>query len=223
MSENNRHTGVDNKASMSENNRHTGGKKMKDLTAIFDYNQLLFLLKKYRRPRDKITELIKKQEIIRVKKGLYLNTEKLPQQNLMALANLVYGPSYLSKEYALSYHGLIPERVYEFTSMTSGKSKTFQTPVGRFSYQSVEIPYYVEAIERRENSTGSAYLIATPEKALCDLIYYKHFPKADEFKSYLSGLRIEIENLKTPIIKKLAKISKRRSLELLYEVLEGTK
>jgi predicted transcriptional regulator of viral defense system len=75
----------------------------------FDYQILQDALADYSRPRDKIRNLIKKKEIIRVKKGLYVlgdGHRKRPYSREL-LANLIYGPSYVSLEYALSYHGLI--------------------------------------------------------------------------------------------------------------------
>lgn len=79
----------------------------------FDYQTLLDSLRTYSRPRDKITALLKKGVIVRIKKGLYIFGEeyrKNPYSNEI-LANLICGPSYISLEYALQYYGLIPERV----------------------------------------------------------------------------------------------------------------
>ncbi|MBW1967626.1 MAG: hypothetical protein JRI48_09680 [Deltaproteobacteria bacterium] len=88
----------------------------------FDYQTLLCILSGYARPRDKITDLLRKGDIIRVKKGLYIFGEghrKAPYSREV-LANLMYGPSYVSLEYALQYYGLIPERVEALTSVTPG-------------------------------------------------------------------------------------------------------
>jgi len=101
----------------------------------FDYLLLTDLLKAYSYPRNKINSLLKKRIIIRVKKGLYLLSSEfggVVDQNM--LANLIYGPSYISLDYALSFRGLIPERVDVVTSMTNKRNKSFKTPVGRFTY-----------------------------------------------------------------------------------------
>jgi predicted transcriptional regulator of viral defense system len=88
------------------------------------------------------------------------------------LASYIYGPSYLSFEYALSYHNLIPERVVVYTSATFNKrkSKVYQNHFGLYTYRDVPkaaFPYSVKAYEE----DGYAYFIASPEKALCDLLY----------------------------------------------------
>ncbi|MBW1855256.1 MAG: hypothetical protein JRJ00_11360 [Deltaproteobacteria bacterium] len=86
----------------------------------FDYQTLLDCLEVYARPRDKISDLLKKGIIIRVKKGLYIFGEeyrKIPY-SMEILANLIYGPSYISLDYALQYYGLIPERIEAVTSVT---------------------------------------------------------------------------------------------------------
>ena len=80
---------------------------------IFDYQTLMHALEGYAHPRDKITDLIRKKVIIRIKKGLYIFGDDYRQHlySRELLANLIYGPSYISMEYALHYHGLTPERV----------------------------------------------------------------------------------------------------------------
>jgi predicted transcriptional regulator of viral defense system len=90
------------------------------------------------------------------------------------LASYIYGPSYLSFEYALSYHNLIPERVVVYTSATFSKrkSKSYQNHFGFYTYRDVPntaFPFSVKAYEEEVY----AYFIASPEKALCDLLYTK--------------------------------------------------
>jgi hypothetical protein len=60
----------------------------------------------------------------------------------MEIANPLYGPSYISLEYALSYYGLIPERVESITSVTTKRSKKFITPLGSFSYEHIPLKAY---------------------------------------------------------------------------------
>ena len=83
---------------------------------VFDYQVLLDVLAEYRKPRDRITRLLAGGVIVRVKKGLYCFGEPFRRESLSReyLANLIYGPSYVSLEYALSHHGLI--RSEEHTS-----------------------------------------------------------------------------------------------------------
>src|SRR5689334_21193947 len=84
----------------------------------FDYQILMDVLRAYDRPRDKIRAFLKKKSIVRIKKGLYIFGETLARNppSREILANLIYGPSYISLDYALHYHGLIPERVESVTS-----------------------------------------------------------------------------------------------------------
>lgn len=138
----------------------------------FDYQILLDSLRGYAHPRKKITSLLRKGEIIRVKKGLYIFGEQHRRAPYCRelLANLIYGPSCVSLEYALHYHGLIPERVETVTSVTCGRSRSFDTPVGHFSYRAIPLPAYMIGIDRIELADGRAFLMALPEKALADRI-----------------------------------------------------
>jgi hypothetical protein len=133
---------------------------------------MMDLLKEYKRPNDKINELVKRGELITVKKGLYVAgpgvTVTKPEPFLVA--NHLWGPSYVSLDAALSYWGLIPERVYEISSMTTKTSKSYKTPLGRFRYFHAPLPYYSFGIKSVELTPRQVALIASPEKALCDKI-----------------------------------------------------
>ena len=88
------------------------------------------------------------------------------------IANLLYGPSYISFEWALSFYKMIPEGVYVVTSASATKSKIFNTPTGTFDYINLSHYRYAIGIDQKENAAGT-FLIATPEKALADLIHFK--------------------------------------------------
>jgi hypothetical protein len=141
-------------------------------TEIFDYQILTDALKDLSAPRDKTTLLISEGVVIRVKKGLYVFGDKYRRYpySKELLANLVYGPSYVSLDYALAYHGLIPERVEALTSVTPSRSRRFSTPVGLFIYRQVPARAYEVGMVRVEGEHGQAFLIASPEKALADKI-----------------------------------------------------
>lgn len=126
----------------------------------------------YGRPNDKISELMKKGELLSIRRGLYIPGPEtdLPVPNSLLIANHLRGPSYVSLETALSYWGMIPERVYGISSVTLKTTKTYQTAIGRFSYQHVRSPYYVFGIERVQLEEQQFALIASREKALCDKI-----------------------------------------------------
>ena len=138
----------------------------------FDYQTLLDAVKGYAQPRKKISSLLAKGTIIRVKKGLYVFGESLRRRPYCRelLANLIYGPSYVSLEYALHHHGLTPERVETVTSVTCGRSRTFDTPVGMYSYRMIPLEAFRTGMDRVELDDGRSFLIAIPEKALADRI-----------------------------------------------------
>ena len=126
-------------------------------------------LKNYASPAKKIERMVKSGALTRVVRGLYETDPHTPGH---LLAASIYGPSYLSFEYALAHHGLIPEAVHQFTSASFDKkrAKQFETPFGVFSYRDVPeeaFPYGVQPLI--EN--GYSYRLATPEKALCDELY----------------------------------------------------
>ena len=109
---------------------------------IFDYQTLVDAAKELAYPRNKINDLLRQGVIVRVKKGLYVfgDRQRRHPYSKELLANLVYGPSYVSLDYALAYHGLIPERVEALTSVTPNRPRRFDTPVGLFTYR--RIPHY---------------------------------------------------------------------------------
>lgn len=194
----------------------------------FDYQTLLNCLKDYERPRDKIRALLRSGAIIRVKKGLYVfgpDYSRGPFSREL-LANLIYGPSYVSLDYALSYYGLIPERVETVTSVTCGKNRTFLTPVGRFTYWSIPLDSYRVGIDIIRLDERRSFLMATPEKALADKISRSRgsdIRSAKEFEVYLlEHLRIdpgELLRLKTKRIKEIARHWRSQKILLLTTLL----
>ena len=156
----------------------TGGENMLKTHLV-----LMDELKSYASPAKKIERMVKTGELTRVVRGLY---ETDPHTPGYLLAASIYGPSYLSFEYALAHYGLIPEAVHQFTSASFDKkrAKQFETPFGVFSYRDVPeeaFPYGIQPLI--ENGYG--YRLATPEKALCDELY-KLAPCAN---------RVELEQL----------------------------
>ena len=121
--------------------------------------------------RNKISSLEDEGKIIRLKRGLYVASpefsDKLLSINL--IANHLYGPSYVSCQSALAYYGLIPERVYGVTSMTMKHSRKFTNSLGTFDYIRCEQDVFAIGLDMQRESDVS-FVIATPEKALCDLI-----------------------------------------------------
>jgi predicted transcriptional regulator of viral defense system len=137
----------------------------------FDYQALMAALSEYANPRDKVTTLLRRGDIIRVKKGLYIFGDKLRRRpySQELLANLLYGPSFISLESALSFYGLIPERIEALTSVTTKRPKTFDTPIGLFIYRQSPRRSFHLGMDRIEEG-DVAFLIATPERALADKV-----------------------------------------------------
>ena len=123
--------------------------------------------------RGRIKRAVASGDLIRLRRGLYIVGERWRRGHLLEsyeIAQGIYGPSFISLESALSYHGLIPEAVYTMTSVTTKRRKSFNTPLGQFSYQSVpSFNFYIGA-ERIEDG-GSVYFMASPWRAIADFIY----------------------------------------------------
>lgn len=138
----------------------------------FDYVLLTSVLSEYSGVRQKINELLKSNIIIRVKKGLYAFSPEYSRAPVCkeVFANLIYGPSCISLEYALSFYGLIPERVNTITSITPKRNKDFETPIGRFTYRFLSIEKYPYEIDLVTVDDTHSILIASPEKALADYV-----------------------------------------------------
>lgn len=136
---------------------------------IYTNNMLKDKYKNYANINTKIERDIKNGKYIRVVKGLY-ETNKNTSGYL--LAGSIYGPSYLSFDFALAYYDLIPERVVNYTSATFNKKKKkrYNTPFGVYLYQDVPPSAYYLGVNLIKEG-DYYYQIATAEKALCDKLY----------------------------------------------------
>ena len=177
-------------------------------TTEFDYNLLLYVLREYRFPRNKISRLLASGELIRVKKGLYVGGGA--PYSLPVLASMVYGPSYISQHYALAMYGLIPERVHTVTCTTLGRSKQFETPVGVFTYEPLPARLYGVGVRRAELSPTQPYQIATPEKAIVDIIWRrKDLSSVDALEDYLiHDLRLDLDQRHSYSLSRIGKIER---------------
>jgi hypothetical protein len=129
-------------------------------------------LAEYQRPNDKIHQMLNQGVLSAIRKGLYIAGPALmvgkPEPFL--LANHIMGPSCVSLDSALAYHQLIPERVYQITSVTPKASRNFNTPEGLFSYTRLPLPYYSFGIQQVSLTAQQTVMMVMPEKALCDKI-----------------------------------------------------
>jgi predicted transcriptional regulator of viral defense system len=137
-------------------------------------------------------------EVIHIRRGLYCLAPKYRRKNvnLYALAQHIYGPSYISLESALSWHGWIPEAVYALTSVSLGKSKEFDTPLGVFSYVPAPQKVFYIGVERLTDEDGNVFLMATPIKALVDYVYV-HKKDWTGLKPITESLRVEPEEFES--------------------------
>ena len=126
-------------------------------------------LQNYSNKNTKLSRELKAGRLFKIINGLY---ETNPNTPGYLLAGSIYGPSYISFEYALAYYGLIPERVSTITCATfkKKKKKKYDNDFGVFTYRDVPDRVYPEEILLKIEGDYS-YQIATPEKALCDKLY----------------------------------------------------
>jgi len=89
--------------------------------------------------------------------------------SLPLVANHLYGPSCVSLDYALAWHGLIPERVMTVTSLCIRRARSLENALGRFTYATLPASIYPVGIQMAAMD-GKHFLIAGPEKALCDKV-----------------------------------------------------
>jgi len=190
---------------------------------IITHHMLLSQLKDYGAPANKIMRMVHAGELIPLNKGIY-ETDRTASP--ICLAASIYGPSYVSFEYALSHYGLIPERVVTITCATFKKRrrKTFENAFGMFTYQ--DVPSRVFPLELRiKTENENAYRIASPEKALCDELYKAQPVNSIKQLQVLlyEDLRIEsldFANLDHDILKEMAPLYRKKNLQLLSKLLE---
>lgn len=136
----------------------------------------------------KISRMLAAGELTPLRRGLYLSDRTVEP---LALASAIYGPSYVSFESALAWHGLIPERVEEVVCATLKRPAMFETPVGRYRYRHVPSRVFAIGIERVEDSL-LPWLLASPTKALCDSVALDASIRSQkDIRAWLDGMRIE--------------------------------
>lgn len=176
-------------------------------------------LQEYSNKDTKICREVKNGNLIKIINGLYETDSTI---NGYLLAGSIYGPSYLSFDFALSYYGLIPEKVTAFTNATCDKKKKkmYENQFGVFLYRDVPSNVYPLGITLIEEN-GYIYQIATPEKALCDKLYtLSPIKNMTELENVLyNDLRIDIDELNKFNIQDLEEISNSyhsTNVDLLY-------
>ena len=162
---------------------------------IYTTNILLESLDKYANPATKLSRMVRDGMYFPITRGLYETNRAVPSH---LLASSIYGPSYISFDYALNFYGMIPETVYTVTSATfeKKKKKKYETIFGTYSYR--DVPSEVFAYDIRLMQEGDYFFrIGTPEKVLCDKLYtMPPVANADEIQQLLlDDLRIDEDSL----------------------------
>jgi predicted transcriptional regulator of viral defense system len=170
---------------------------------------LLKLERNYQTLRNQLNRWQQKGLIIKLKRGVYLLNENDRKINpsLYVIANQLYGPSYISLEYALNFYGLIPERVIDVTSVTTKKTMLIKNSLGNCIYQHIK-PESFRGFNTKKDNAGFTFFIAEPEKAVVDWLYL-NLKKITEGAKDIFGesFRFQnVEDLKKHRITELAKL-----------------
>lgn len=185
-----------------------------------DFGMLASLFPEYKCKYNKISALEKKDNLLRLKQGLFAPHPNCSGQLLSTelIANHLYGPSYISLQYALRFYGLIPERVYTVTSMTIKHSRVFYNSLARFEYVHIDEKAFLIGI-RAVTMDDATFLIASPEKALCDLIAdisHLNLRYKNEILVWLEeDIRFDMDELfhfDTNILREYAKVGKKKDM-----------
>lgn len=166
-------------------------------------------------------------EILRLKPGLYVlappyrKTEPHP----FVLAASLHAPSHVSLESALAYHGLIPEAVYQVSSVTVARSREFHTPAGVFSFSRVPALAPRAGVEAVTVARNAWAFIASPLRAIADAVYLNKEVawKRDGIRYLTDSLRIEEDDLRALSFEPLSEILKSIRSRRVRAYLEGLK
>jgi hypothetical protein len=211
---------------------------MKILQAIQTYSSqpithqmVLSLLADYKRPNDKIHDLIKKGYLQVLRRGLYMADSlfSVVQPEPFLIANHLMGPSYVSIDSALSYYGLIPEKVFEISCVTIKQNRKFSNATGNYHYIQLPLPYYSFGINNVVFNGNQSVMLASPEKAIFDKIVttkgvvFRSIYQAHQY--LLQNLRVDEEGLKKLNLEEMklwiADAPKNTSLKIVIKMIES--
>jgi predicted transcriptional regulator of viral defense system len=171
---------------------------------VIDLESLMVGLKNPQSLKVHISRWQKSGKLIPLKNGLYIlaNAYRKVEPQGFYVASLLKKPSYVTMEKALEYYDLIPEAVTVYTCVTTKRQGYFKTPIGVFDYRHIKTSYFWGYDSRTLNNQTS--FIASPEKALLDLIYLRNIRVSPE---YLEELRLQ--NMDTIKLRKLTAYARR--------------
>ena len=143
--------------------------------------------------RNNFVNWTRKGYLVRLRRGVYAFPEYIDKPGMAAyFAGRIYSPSYISLHSALSFYGMIPESVVQFTSVTSLKTASFKNPFGEYSYRSVRNDLMFGYV-LHQLADGRTTSYATREKALLDLLYLYPFYNTEQ---ELANLRLDEDVLR---------------------------
>ena len=189
---------------------------------VFDSSLVLPFYESHQQAQRQLSDWTRAGKLIQLRRGLYTFPPHDKSNNPVSffIANRLVGASYISLQMALSYYDLIPEHVVAVTSVTTGRPQKYENEFGRFFYRHIK-PAFFYGFEYRQITASQFAFVATPEKAILDLIYLTP-DGANE--AYIRELRLQnldlldIDRLKNFVAR--ADIPKlRRALPCLLDVI----
>ena len=156
--------------------------------------------------------------LIKIKQGFYTFTDqKIDDYFLFLIANKIYEPSYISLEKALKYYGLIPEEIFQITSVSTKKTNIFNNPIGSFSYRHIKESLFWGY--HFISNSNQKVLIADAEKAILDYIYlHSELKTEDDFKELRINSNSFNENINLDKLNKYLSKFKNKKLNKRLEV-----
>ncbi|MCG2711475.1 MAG: hypothetical protein L6416_04020 [Candidatus Omnitrophica bacterium] len=156
-----------------------------------------------------ISRFLKHKEILRLKGGLYISADSFNKNRSdisysFYLANIIRTPSYISSWSALQFYNLTTEAIYSITSVTPKVTRNYKTKAGNFTYNSIKKGLFLDFSLMKgkaadEQPTRLDFFIASPAKALFDLLYFKTHQfrgvKLKDIKTLIEELRIDIDEM----------------------------
>jgi len=156
--------------------------------------------------------------LIKIKQGFYaFADQKIDDYFLFLIANKIYEPSYISLEKALKYYGLIPEEIFQITSVSTKKTNTFNNPIGSFSYRHIKESLFWGY--HFISNSNQKVLIADAEKAILDYIYlHSELKTENDFKELRINSNSFNENINLDKLNKYLSKFKNKKLNKRLEV-----
>ena len=158
-----------------------------------------------------------------LKRGLYIlgQGERQTTISRQAIAAILYQPSYISLESALSHYQMIPERVDAVMSVSPKKTRVFHNPLGTFHYRNLQTALNFGFLTQKDEN-GYPYFIAEPEKALLDYLYL-NLGGLDPKDGDILDRSIRLQNRSMLNKKKLFLYARRFDVKKLHAILEELK